>query len=49
MIFIMDPSLCLFGRLGYNHACECRPVTRTDVDKVKAKKNSEWLLSLAKL
>ncbi|PAV21734.1 thiolase [Pyrrhoderma noxium] len=36
-------------RLGYNHACECRPVTHADVDKVKAKKNSEWLLSLAKL
>ncbi|KAI5119796.1 hypothetical protein M0805_006593 [Coniferiporia weirii] len=36
-------------RLGYNHAYECRPITRSDVDKVKAKKNSEWFLSLAKL
>lgn len=37
------------GRLGYNHAHECRPVTRADVDKVKSKQNSQWLLSMAKL
>ena len=36
-------------RLGYNHAHECRPITRQDVDKVKSKKNSEWLLAMAKL
>ncbi|KAH8120732.1 thiolase-like protein [Phellopilus nigrolimitatus] len=36
-------------RLGYNHAHECRSITRADVDKVKAKKNSEWFLSLARL
>ncbi|KAJ7227102.1 sterol carrier protein 2 [Mycena pura] len=36
-------------RLGYNHAHECRPVTMTDVDKVKSKKNSPYLLQHAKL
>jgi len=36
-------------RLGYNHAHECRPITRKQVDKVKSKKSSEWYLSLAKL
>ncbi|KAI0297502.1 thiolase-like protein [Multifurca ochricompacta] len=36
-------------RLGYNHAHELRPITRTDVDKVQAKNNSEGLLQLAKL
>ncbi|KAI0262479.1 thiolase-like protein [Gloeopeniophorella convolvens] len=36
-------------RLGYNHAHELNPVTRADVDKVKARLNSEGLLALAKL
>ncbi|KAJ7727312.1 sterol carrier protein 2 [Mycena maculata] len=36
-------------RLGYNHAYECRPVTMADVDKVKSKKNSPFLLKHAKL
>ena len=37
------------SRLGYNHAHELRPITRADVDKVKAKVYSEGLLQLAKL
>ncbi|KAI0051577.1 thiolase-like protein [Auriscalpium vulgare] len=37
------------ARLGYNHAHECQPVTRRDVDKVKAKASSEYVLELAKL
>jgi hypothetical protein len=36
-------------RLGYNHAYECRPVTRADVDKVKSKMFSERVLEFAKL
>ncbi|KAJ7476041.1 sterol carrier protein 2 [Mycena latifolia] len=36
-------------RLGYNHAHECRPITMADVDKVKSKKNSPFLLQHAKL
>ncbi|KAJ7178586.1 sterol carrier protein 2 [Mycena crocata] len=36
-------------RLGYNHAHECRPVTMADVDKVKSKKYSPFLLQHAKL
>ncbi|KAJ6544757.1 sterol carrier protein 2 [Mycena vulgaris] len=36
-------------RLGYNHAHECRPVTMADVDKVKSKKTSPYLLQYAKL
>ncbi|THH30169.1 hypothetical protein EUX98_g3996 [Antrodiella citrinella] len=36
-------------RLGYNHAHECRPITMADVDKVKAKKSSPYILSLARL
>ncbi|KAJ7494647.1 sterol carrier protein 2 [Mycena galericulata] len=36
-------------RIGYNHAHECRPVTMADVDKVKSKKNSPFLLRHAKL
>ncbi|KAI0358963.1 thiolase-like protein [Trametes cingulata] len=36
-------------RLGYNHAHECRPITRADVDKVKSRKNSPYLLQRAKL
>ena len=36
-------------RLGYNHAHECRPITRADVDKVKAKVSSERVLEFAKL
>lgn len=36
-------------RLGYNHACECRPITRADVDRVKAVPHSNKLLGFAKL
>ncbi|THH17189.1 hypothetical protein EW146_g3572 [Bondarzewia mesenterica] len=36
-------------RLGYNHAHECRPITRADLDKVKAKVTSEYVLAFAKL
>ncbi|KIJ33036.1 hypothetical protein M422DRAFT_183703 [Sphaerobolus stellatus SS14] len=36
-------------RVGYNHACECRPITMEDVDKVKSKKSSKFLLEQAKL
>ncbi|KAJ7052604.1 sterol carrier protein 2 [Mycena amicta] len=36
-------------RLGYNHAHECRAVTMEDIDKVKAKKNSPYILQHAKL
>ncbi|KXN84815.1 Non-specific lipid-transfer protein [Leucoagaricus sp. SymC.cos] len=36
-------------RLGYNHACECKPVTMADVDKVKSKKSSQYILHHAKL
>ncbi|KAI0963064.1 hypothetical protein AcW1_000251 [Taiwanofungus camphoratus] len=36
-------------RLGYNHAHECKPVTRADVEKVKARKNSPYILQQAKL
>ncbi|TCD62938.1 hypothetical protein EIP91_006201 [Steccherinum ochraceum] len=37
------------NRVGYNHAHICRPVTMADVDKVKSKKNSPYILSLARL
>ncbi|TFK38615.1 thiolase-like protein [Crucibulum laeve] len=37
------------SRLGYNHAHECRPVTMKDVDKVKSKKSSPYVLQHAKL
>ncbi|EIW65014.1 thiolase-like protein [Trametes versicolor FP-101664 SS1] len=36
-------------RLGYNHAQECRPISRADVDKVKARKSSQYILQRAKL
>lgn len=36
-------------RLGYNHAHECRPVTLDDIDKVKSKKSSPYVLRFAKL
>ncbi|KAF9229820.1 thiolase-like protein [Gyrodon lividus] len=36
-------------RLGYNHGCECRPVTRADLDKIKSKKSSQYVLQAAKL
>lgn len=38
-----------YDRLGYNHGHEYRPITRQDVDKVKAQKNSPYILQLAKL
>ncbi|KAG1893252.1 uncharacterized protein F5891DRAFT_1207723, partial [Suillus fuscotomentosus] len=37
------------ARLGYNHAYECRPVTLADIDKVKSKKSSKFVLQHAKL
>ncbi|KAF8176300.1 sterol carrier protein 2 [Pholiota molesta] len=36
-------------RLGYNHAHECRPITLDDVNKVKSKSASEFVLRHAKL
>ncbi|KAH8831229.1 sterol carrier protein 2 [Flagelloscypha sp. PMI_526] len=36
-------------RLGYNHAYEAKPITMADVDKVKSKKNSPYILGFAKL
>lgn len=36
-------------RLGYNHAHECRSITMDDIEKVKSKKNSPFLLAQAKL
>lgn len=36
-------------RLGYNHAHECRPITRQDIDKVKSKDSSKYILQYAKL
>ncbi|KAG8755952.1 hypothetical protein FRC11_005636 [Ceratobasidium sp. 423] len=36
-------------RVGYNHACECQPITRADVDRVKAVSHSRKLLGFAKL
>jgi len=36
-------------RLGYNHAHECRPVTRSDVDRTKSYKSSAIILKHAKL
>ena len=36
-------------RLGYNHAHECRPITMDDVNKVKSKKASTYVLQHAKL
>ncbi|KAF8557444.1 thiolase-like protein [Imleria badia] len=38
-------------RLGYNHATECRPITTVELDKVKAKKSSKYVLQagMAKL
>jgi len=37
------------NRLGYNHAHECRPITRADIDKVKSRIYSEHVLEFAKL
>ncbi|KAL0578156.1 hypothetical protein V5O48_003822 [Marasmius crinis-equi] len=36
-------------RVGYNHAHECRRVTMADVDKVKSKQSSKYVLQHAKL
>ncbi|EPQ61188.1 thiolase-like protein [Gloeophyllum trabeum ATCC 11539] len=36
-------------RLGYNHAHECKSITRKDVDKVKARETSTYVLEHAKL
>lgn len=36
-------------RLGYNHAYECRPITLGDVNKVKSKNSSQYVLQHAKL
>ncbi|KAH9921420.1 thiolase-like protein [Fomitopsis serialis] len=37
------------SRLGYNHAHECRPVTKADVDKVKSVKFSPYIFERARL
>lgn len=37
------------SRLGYNHGHECRSITLADVDKVKSKKYSSYVLHHAKL
>jgi sterol carrier protein 2 len=47
--FPVKVSTLLIFRLGYNHAHECRPVTLDDVDKVKSKKSSSYILRFAKL
>ncbi|TFK22039.1 sterol carrier protein 2 [Coprinopsis marcescibilis] len=36
-------------RVGYNHAHECRPITLGDVDKVKSKTASKYVIEHAKL
>ncbi|KAI0344091.1 thiolase-like protein [Trametopsis cervina] len=36
-------------RLGYNHGHICRSVTMADVDRVKSKKNSPYVLAAARL
>jgi sterol carrier protein 2 len=36
-------------RVGYNHACECKPITWADVDKVKSKKAVQYVLEHARL
>lgn len=36
-------------RVGYNHAYECRGITRKDLDRVKSKAYSEEVLAFAKL
>ncbi|KAM6497855.1 sterol carrier protein 2 [Amanita muscaria] len=36
-------------RVGYNHAHECRPIAMKDVDKVKSKSASSYVLQHAKL
>ncbi|KZV61374.1 thiolase-like protein [Peniophora sp. CONT] len=36
-------------RVGYNHAYECRGITRAELDKVKSKAYSEEVLAFAKL
>ena len=38
-----------FHRLGYNHAHECRPITRADLVKVQSRNNSPYILQRAKL
>ncbi|KAG7450817.1 thiolase-like protein [Guyanagaster necrorhizus] len=37
------------SRLGYNHAHICKPITMQDVDKVKSKNSSPYILKHAKL
>jgi len=37
-------------RLGYNHGCEARPITRGDVERVRARKeHSQFIFQQAKL
>ncbi|CAE6430793.1 unnamed protein product [Rhizoctonia solani] len=36
-------------RVGYNHACEYKPITKADVDRIKAVSHSKKLLGFAKL
>ena len=40
---------CSSGRLGYNHGCECKRITFADVDKVKSRNSSQYVLQAAKL
>ena len=47
--FQIKVSTLLISRLGYNHAHECRPVSLDDVDKVKSKSSSPYVLQFAKL
>lgn len=44
---VVDHSL--LDRVGYNHACEYKPIARGDVDRVKAVSHSKKLLGFAKL
>ncbi|KII86519.1 hypothetical protein PLICRDRAFT_44117 [Plicaturopsis crispa FD-325 SS-3] len=37
------------ARVGYDHAYQCRPITRADVDKVKSTRSSPYILERAKL
>ncbi|TFY70099.1 hypothetical protein EVJ58_g39 [Rhodofomes roseus] len=37
------------SRLGYNHAHECRPITKADVNKVKSVKFSPYIFERARL
>ena len=44
-----DRASSIRYRLGYNHGCECKPVTLADLDKVKSKNSSQYVLQAARL